>query len=164
MFSPLKVGNGVFPVSSRCHLWSIFGNAVPYELLCYTGQPQKKRPPVNLSSPETCGCHFKLAIFKFISRIYWAFPVKLPSGECHKTSLMISRQWFRKGLCAVRQQSIAWAPSPLLSRSLTHTHSDAKLLFLLCYAHKKMVGLCIDWQFNLDIIFYYVCGLWYQTQ
>ena len=26
--------------------------------------------------------------------IYWTFPVKLCSGECHKTSLMIDQHWF----------------------------------------------------------------------
>ena len=45
--------------------------------------------------------------------MYWAFLVKLPSGECHSTSLMISQHSFRNGLLGavtvVRQQAITWA-------------------------------------------------------
>ena len=39
---------------------------------------------------------------------YWAFPMKMSSGECHKTSLKISRHWFRYCVGAVRQQAITW--------------------------------------------------------
>ena len=35
-------------------------------------------------------------------KLVWAFPAKLPSGECHRTSLMMNQQWFRR-------QTIAWA-------------------------------------------------------
>ena len=38
--------------------------------------------------------------------IFWAFPVKLSSGECHKTPLMINQHWFRLWLDAFRQQTI----------------------------------------------------------
>ena len=37
------------------------------------------------------------------------FSVKLLSGECHNTSLIISQHWFRLWLGAVRQQAITWA-------------------------------------------------------
>ena len=51
----------------------------------------------------------KLVVFKLISRsVFGAFPVKLPSGECHKTSLWIGQHWFREWLGAIRQQSITW--------------------------------------------------------
>ena len=35
--------------------------------------------------------------------------VKLPSGECHKTSLMISQLRFRQWLGAIMRQAIIWA-------------------------------------------------------
>ena len=38
----------------------------------------------------------------------WALSLKLPSGECHKTSWMISQHWSRWWLVAVRQQAITW--------------------------------------------------------
>ena len=39
-------------------------------------------------------CNLELVIFKFISRVSWAFPVKLPSGEYQKISLVICQHWF----------------------------------------------------------------------
>ena len=36
------------------------------------------------------------------------FPVKLPSSECHKNSLMINQHLLRQCLGAVRQQAITW--------------------------------------------------------
>ena len=43
-----------------------------------------------------CGFNLKLIIFKLIQRIVsWAFPVILPSGKFHKTSLIVSQHWFR---------------------------------------------------------------------
>ena len=36
------------------------------------------------------------------------FSLRLPSGECHKTSLTIIQHWFKEWLGAVRQQAIAW--------------------------------------------------------
>ena len=38
----------------------------------------------------------------------WAFPVVLPSGKLHKTSLMLNQQWFGNWLGAVRHQAITW--------------------------------------------------------
>ena len=35
--------------------------------------------------------------------------LKLHSGKCHRTLLMISQHWFRYWLSAVRQQTITWA-------------------------------------------------------
>ena len=35
--------------------------------------------------------------------------MKLLSGECHKTWLKRSQQWFRQWLGAIRQQAISWA-------------------------------------------------------
>ena len=58
----------------------------------------------NSLAPGRCGCNLKSIIFKLISRISLASPVKLPSGECHKTSLMISQYWFRWW-----HQAITWA-------------------------------------------------------
>ena len=43
-----------------------------------------------------CGCNLKSIILKFISRMdILRFPVKLCSGECHKTSLMVSQHLSR---------------------------------------------------------------------
>ena len=56
---------------------------------------------VNSLSPERCGCNIELAILKLISRISSAFPVTSPSGECHKTSPMISQHCSRLG--AIKQ-------------------------------------------------------------
>ena len=51
---------------------------------------------VNSLVPGRCGCNLKLVISNsrqgYISR---AFHVKLPWGECHKTSLLMSQHWFR---------------------------------------------------------------------
>ena len=38
----------------------------------------------------------------------WALPVKLLSGERHKSPLMISQHWFRKWLGAIIQEAITW--------------------------------------------------------
>ena len=38
-----------------------------------------------------------------------AYDMKLPPGDNHWTSLMISQHWFRLWLGAVRQQAITWA-------------------------------------------------------
>ena len=44
---------------------------------------------------------------------YWLVPsdllIIMPSDECHRTLLMISQQWFRWWLGAVRQQAITWS-------------------------------------------------------
>ena len=46
--------------------------------------------------------------------------MKLLSGECHNTSLIISQHWFRLWLGAVRQQAITWANVDLdLCRHMT---------------------------------------------
>ena len=57
--------------------------------------------------------HFCLGPWNLVHRagdppelIHGTFPVKLPSGECHRTSLMISQHWFRYWLSTVRQQAI----------------------------------------------------------
>ena len=59
--------------------------------LCVTW-PQR----VNSLAPERCGRSLNLAIFKLIhmyqGQIFSAFHVKLPSCECHKTSLMMISQ------------------------------------------------------------------------
>ena len=38
-----------------------------------------------------------------------SFDMKLPSGDNHWTSLMVSQHWFRWWIGAVRQQAITWA-------------------------------------------------------
>ena len=68
--------------------------------------------------------------------ISWAFPLKLSSDECHKTSSVISQHWFRKWLDAVRQQAIAWANvNPDQCRcmaSISHTNLK-KEQFMACF-------------------------------
>ena len=49
---------------------------------------------INSLIPGKCGCNLKLVISKLIWKLQnlsCAFHVNLPSGECHKTSLKISR-------------------------------------------------------------------------
>ena len=43
----------------------------------------------------------------------WAFPVTLPSGECHKTSLIIYQLWFRWWLVLSGNKPL---PEPLLTQ------------------------------------------------
>ena len=56
-------------------------------------------------APGRYTCNIKLEIFKLILRINLprTFPVKLPSGECPKSSLVISQHWLRWWLGAIRQ-------------------------------------------------------------
>ena len=48
-------------------------------------------------------CNFKTY---FSDQYLGVFPVRLSSGECHRTPPMISQHWFRKWLAAVKQQDI----------------------------------------------------------
>ena len=41
---------------------------------------------------EAC---FLCIVYFMIATVSWAFPVKLPLGEYHKASLMISQHWFK---------------------------------------------------------------------
>ena len=64
---------------------------------------------INPLAHGRCGCYFELIVFK-LSEGYksQALFVKLPSGECHNTSLMISQHWCRWWLGAARHQVINW--------------------------------------------------------
>ena len=46
--------------------------------------------------------------FVFLNKLLSAFPMKLPSDECNKSSLMISQHWYSYWLAAVRQQAFTW--------------------------------------------------------
>ena len=60
--------------------------------------------------PERCGSNFTSVFFTLIYEpISCALPVKLVSGECHKTSMITILHWYRKLLGDVRQQGITWA-------------------------------------------------------
>ena len=50
----------------------------------------------NSLAPGRCSCNLRLIIFKLISEIEISssFPLKLPSAESHKASLMINQHWF----------------------------------------------------------------------
>ena len=51
---------------------------------------------LNSLAPGKCGNNFIIVIpNSFYELIFWAFPVKLLSGECHRTPLMISQHGFR---------------------------------------------------------------------
>ena len=64
---------------------------------------------VNSLAPGRSGCNLKFSNLTRIDMIIsGTFPVILPSGECHKTSLMISQHWFRLWLGAGWQQTITW--------------------------------------------------------
>ena len=44
---------------------------------------------INLSPPERCGNNFTSDfLYSFYKLIYWALPIKLVLGECHRTPLM----------------------------------------------------------------------------
>ena len=59
---------------------------------------------INSLAPGGCGCNFKRVIAKHIARsCLWIILVKLFSGECPKTCLMINQHWVSWWLCAVRQ-------------------------------------------------------------
>ena len=47
-------------------------------------------------------------VLSFSFEGYISFPVKLLSGQYHKTSLIISQCWFRQLLDVVRHQTITW--------------------------------------------------------
>ena len=72
-------------------------------------------------------------------------PVKLPWGECHKTSLIRSQHWFRWWLGAVRQQTITWANvdqdswrlmSSLAGNNTNQNYFSANLYFKHGYRRK----------------------------
>ena len=50
---------------------------------------------LNLLTTGRCSSDIELVIFKLRSQRSSTFPLKLPSGESHKTSLMSSQHWFR---------------------------------------------------------------------
>ena len=66
-----------------------------------------------------------------------AFPVKLPSAECSKTSLMISQHWFRWWLSAIRQQAITWT---IADRDLCH--------HMTSLSHKESNSRARVWHFE----------------
>ena len=57
-------------------------------------------------SGEFTGHQFSNSFIK--DRYLGAFSVKLPSGECHKTSLIISEHCFQKYHGVIMQQVITW--------------------------------------------------------
>ena len=52
--------------------------------------------------------HWQL-LYWYQGQISWAFLMKLPSCECHKTSRMIRQHWLRWWLDAIRHQAITWS-------------------------------------------------------
>ena len=70
--------------------------------------------------------------------------VKLPSGDCHWTIVVISQHWFRWWLGAVRQQTIAWTNvHPDLCRHMASIGRNHMKIKILCYVAFDSV-LCID--------------------
>ena len=71
----------------------------------------------------------------FQTKFMGTFFVKLLSGECHRTSLMISLQWFRWWLDAVRQQAITWAndDSDLYHHMASLCHNELTIHMIVLY-------------------------------
>ena len=62
---------------------------------------------INSVAAEKCGCNINENFLNSYKRyISWAFPVNLPPGVCHMTSLVISQHWLRWSLCALSNKPL----------------------------------------------------------
>ena len=86
--------------------------------------------------------------------------MKLLSGKCYRTSLMITQHWFRLWLVAIRQQAITWANvDPDLCRHLASLslneltsprfkkYQQAKYLVIAVTSHEHC-DISDHWQIN----------------
>ena len=81
--------------------------------------------------------------------------MKLPSGECHKTSLIISKYWFSYWLGATRQQAITWAsvePDPC-HHIASPSHNELTVDFMF----NQSTNIYI----NIYILYIYIAGSTY---
>ena len=78
--------------SAECRIWTrVFGSESPANRM-----PADK--PTELSRIKLKNLNSTARLYDqraFSPQIYWAFRVKLSSGKCHKTWLIISQHWFR---------------------------------------------------------------------
>ena len=85
---------------------------------------------LNSLSAGRCDCGLKCVIIKKNEWYFQYFQWILPSGECHRTYLMINQHWFRWWFGATRQQAMTWATIwPGLTSSYRVTTSQGFNLF-----------------------------------
>ena len=109
---------------------------------------------INELALRRCSCIFKSTIFKLISRIdiLIIFSEIAPS-ECHNTSLIISQDWFRSCLGAIRQQANSW--DNVYPALRCHTSEEFQPKFWYFPLTKCIENVVWKWQsfcFSLNVL------------
>ena len=82
--------------------------------------------------------------------------VKILSGECHSTPLMISQHWFRWWLGAIKQQSVTWANVDLglchHMPSLGHNESNYNWYIINYYSGQNLLRIPITFSEHITWI------------
>ena len=92
-------------LSCRCLCRIHWSHVSSREWRCVVGAAPTNDAPTT-SEWSTSLLPTKVWLILEVWLVVWALTVKLPTGECHRSSPMINQHWFRLWLGAIRQQPI----------------------------------------------------------